>query len=81
MKKIQKIILKEIFAIPKELKFYNRVFILSFQGSKLNINLNNQNQQNNNYNNNFNMNFNYANNFSNNNQLMNNNHNNLITFS
>ena len=67
-------ILKELFTIPNELKFYNRVFILSFQGSKLNINLNNQNQQNNNYNNNFNMNFNYANNFSNNNQLMNNNH-------
>ena len=67
-------ILKELFTIPNELKFYNRVFILSFQGSKLNINLNNQNQQNNNYNNNFNMNFNYANNFPNNNQLMNNNH-------
>ena len=67
------IYLKELFQIPNELKFYNRVFILSFQGSKLNINLNNQNQQNNNYNNNFNMNFNYANNFSNNNQLMNNN--------
>ena len=68
------IYLKELFEIPNELKFYNRIFILYFQGSKLNINLNNQNQQNNNYNNNFNMNFNYANNFSNNNQLMNNNH-------
>ena len=68
------IYLKELFQIPNELKFYNRIFILYFQGSKLNINLNNQNQQNNNYNNNYNMNFNYANNFSNNNQLMNNNH-------
>ena len=68
------IYLKELYQIPNELKFYNRIFILYFQGSKLNINLNNQNQQNNNYNNNFNMNFNYANNFSNNNQLMNNNH-------
>ena len=66
------IYLKELFQIPN--KFYNRIFRLFFQGSKLNINLNNQNQQNNNYNNNFNMNFNYANNFSNNNQLMNNNH-------
>ena len=70
----EQIYLKELFSVPNELKFYNRIFKLYFQGSKLNINLNNQNQQNNNYNNNFNMNFNYANNFSNNNQLMNNNH-------
>ena len=57
------IILKEIFAIPEELKFYNRIFTLY-----------SLKQQNNNVNNNFNMNFNYANNFSNNNQMMNNNH-------
>ena len=57
------IYLKELFTVPKELKFYQRIFILFFQK-----------QQNNNVNNNFNMNFNYANNFSNNNQLMNNNH-------
>ena len=57
------IILKEIFTIPEELKFYNRIFRLYTLK-----------QQNNNVNNNFNMNFNYANNFSNNNQMMNNNH-------
>ena len=57
------IILNELFAIPKELKFFNRIFTLYIQK-----------QQNNNVNNNFNMNFNYANNFSNNNQIMNNNH-------
>jgi len=57
------IIIKEFFAIPKELKFYNRIFTLYIQK-----------QQNNNVNNNYNMNFNYANNFSNNNQIMNNNH-------
>ena len=57
------IILNELFAIPKELKFFNRIFTLYIQK-----------QQNNNVNNNFNMNFNYANNFSNNNQMMNNNH-------
>ena len=57
------IILKELFTVPTELKFYNRIFTLYIQ-KKQNINVNN----------NFNMNFNYANNFSNNNQLMNNNH-------
>ena len=70
----ESIYFKELFTVPTELKFYNRIFTLYFRGSKLNINLNNQNQQNNNYNNNFNMNFNYANNFSNIIQLMNNNH-------
>ena len=65
-------ILKELFTIPNELKFYNRVFILSFQGSKLNINLNNQNQQNNNYNNNFNF-FAIIYDKYNNNQILNNN--------
>ena len=63
----EQIYFKELFTVPTVLKFYNRIFILYFRGSKLNVNLNNQNQQNNNYNNNFNMNFNYANNFSNNN--------------
>ncbi len=57
------IYLKELFTVPKELKFYNRIFTLHIQK-----------QQNINVNNNFNMNFNYANNFSNNNQIMNNNH-------
>ena len=57
------IYLKELFTIPIELKFYNRIFNLYFQK-----------QQSNNFNYNFNMNFNYANNFSNNNQIMNNNH-------
>ena len=61
----EQIYFKELFTVPTVLKFYNRIFILYFRGSKLNVNLNNQNQQNNNYNNNFNMNFN---------QLMNNNH-------
>ena len=55
--------LKELFTVPIELKFYNRIFTLYIQK-----------QQNINVNNNFNMNFNYANNFSNNNQIMNNNH-------
>ena len=65
------IYLKELFTIPIELKFYNRIFNLFFHK-----------QQSNNFNYNFNMNFNYANNFSNNNQLMNNNHinNNTFTF-
>ena len=57
------IYLKELFTIPIELKFYNRIFNLFFHK-----------QQSNNFNYNFNMKFNYANNFSNNNQLMNNNH-------
>ena len=57
------IYLKELFTVPTELKFYQRIFNLFFQK-----------QQSNNFNYNYNMNFNNAINFPNNNQIMNNNH-------
>ena len=68
------IYLKELFIVPLELKFYNRIFNLYFQKSKMNNDLNNKNQQNYNVNNNFNNIFNNPNNLSTNNQIYNNNH-------
>ena len=63
--------LKELFTIPTELKFYNRVFILFFQERKPNNFQNNQSQQNYNVNNNYNINNNnYNGSFNNANNIM-----------